>query len=100
MSVFLFMTFLKERFTSKQNMKWQDEMISFFIIISIIIIFVVVVIIILYYLFKVFFQLLLAKSLAKSLTFARSDIMTSILQRLKRGREPTKFNPGDEVALF
>ena len=32
MSVFLFTTFLKERFTSKQNMKWQDEMISFLLL--------------------------------------------------------------------
>ena len=32
MSVFLFMSFLKERFTSKQNMKWQDEMISFLLL--------------------------------------------------------------------
>ena len=33
----------------------------------------------------------------KKETFARSDKMTSILQRLKRGREPTI--PGDEIAF-
>ena len=113
MSVFLFTTFLKERFTSKQNMKWQDEMISFLLLLVLLLLLFLLLLLLLSFItcskyFSSFYWLnpwLIIYNQIALTKFGRrlprrSDIMTSILQRLKRGLEPTKLNPGDEVALF